>query len=227
MSHEFKNSVLFSVVICRNLFLILLITWNIEANSQTACTSADKISVGNITATTARITYSLPSNISSALLEVRTSNNQNWQPVSLSINSTSVEIRDLYASTKYTFRIKTVCTDNPTLNTILYSTIGTFTTTNNQIAVVEISAPNTKSPGNLTVSCYPNPASNELSFKISGVSGEMVELKMSNIYGLNVFQGRFPENTIQKIDVQSYPRGIYVIKISQAGMTNSIKVALK
>ena len=202
---------------------------NFYTLSATACGAATNVSYSIVSNTNVHIYFTLPKNISSAALEITSLNHTDvWSDLAIiDLTSAYYNLEGLTAGTTYYFRIKTVCSDMLSPNSVNYTPAATFTTSNNKDAVVDVTVPTTQSPGDLGVSCYPNPASTDISITITGVSGELVDLKISNIYGLIVYQGKYPENTVQKIDVQSYPRGIYVIRVSQSGKTNAIKVAIK
>jgi hypothetical protein len=197
--------------------------------SASTCSAATNVTYSIVSNTSAHIYFTLPKNIFSAIVEITTPNHTDvWSSFAINdLSSAYYNLEGLTAGTQYYFRIKTVCSDNPGSNSINYTPAATFTTSNNKDAAIGLAVPTTQSPGDLGVSCYPNPASTNISVTITGVSSELVDLMISNIYGLIVFQGKYSENTVQKIDVQSYPRGIYVIRVSQSGQTNSIKVALK
>ncbi len=186
------------------------------------CSPAYNVKVSEITTTGARINYTLPLNLSSASLEILASNTNAWLSKSIPVTSAYIDLNELKPLTKYYFRIKTICAPGTTA----YSPETYFLTTGNKSAEITKAATPSETTSDLTVTCFPNPAKDIISVTIYGEGDQLINVKLSNIYGHVVFEGKFPENTEQKIDVRSFQRGIYVLKVSNSVKSNSIKIVL-
>jgi hypothetical protein len=180
------------------------------------------VSVSDITTSGARINYKLPTELITASLEIIASNTSLWLSFPIDNNSTYYLLSPLDPSTGYYYRIKTVCSDG----TFNFTPNAKFTTTgykNGEIADAVGSAEN----GNeLTVSCFPNPATNSISVNIMGESDHLVDVKLSTIYGHIVFESKFSENVVHEINVKNYPKGIYALRVSKTGKTSSVKIVI-
>jgi 2-keto-4-pentenoate hydratase len=186
------------------------------------CSPATNVIVSNITTNTATFNYTLPLGIGSATLEVIPANSIAWLTRNLSTTSTSYLRNELLIGTKYYYRIRTVCTNG----TVSYTPEANFTTSGNKNGELTANDLSTQSGNDLTVNCFPNPATSGITVNILGGGGQMVNLQLSNIYGTVVYQSEFSQSEIQNINVGIYPRGIYILKVSVAGKTNSLKIVL-
>lgn len=186
------------------------------------CTPATNITVTNITTNSATFKYTLPQGIVSATLEVIPANSIAWLTRSLTITSTSYDRNELTLATKYYYRIRTVCSNGA----VSYSPEAYFVTLGNKNGVLSANGSSAETGTDLTVSCFPNPATSGITVNILGGSGQLVDLQLSNIYGKVVYQSKFSQSEIQNINVGSYPRGIYVLRVSVAGKTSSQKIVL-
>lgn len=186
------------------------------------CSPATNISVTNITTTSATFKYTLPTGVISATLEVIPANSIAWLTRNLTIPSTSYDRNELILATKYYYRIRTVCPNG----TVSYSPEAYFLTLGNKNGALSGSATSAETGNDLTVSCFPNPATSGITVNILGGNGQLADLQLSNIYGKVVFQSKFPQSEIQNINVGSFPRGIYVMKVTVDGKTSSLKIVL-
>lgn len=73
------------------------------------------------------------------------------------------------------------------------------------------------------IKVYPNPANDELNILIDSENKEF-RLQLYSILGQNVFD-KFVSNT-HKIDISSFKRGMYILKISDGEKVGSIKLAI-
>lgn len=186
------------------------------------CSPATNVTVSNITSNTATFNYTLPLGIASATLEVIPANSIAWLTRNLTTTSTSYVRNELMLATKYYFRIRTVCGNG----TVSYTPEANFSTPGNKNGELTAADLSAQSGSDLTVNCFPNPATSGITVNILGGGGQMVDLQLSNLYGTVVFQSKFSQSEIQNINVGSYPRGIYVLRVSVAGKTNSLKIVL-
>jgi hypothetical protein len=186
------------------------------------CSPATGLTVSNITANTATFNYTLPLGIASATLEVIPANSIAWLTRNLSTSSTTYLRNELMLATKYYYRIRTVCNNG----TVSYTPEANFTTSGNKNGELTANALSTQSGNDLTINCFPNPATSGITVNILGGGGQMVDLQLANMYGTVVYQTAFSQSEIQNINVGGYPRGIYVLKVSVAGKTNSLKIVL-
>ena len=113
-----------------NFLLLLLLTLNFNLNAQTTCPAAENIEVSTITTTTARITYKLSGNISSATIEYGTTSSMggDWKSVLISKTAKYWDLTNLTPATKYYFRIKSFCENSAVNITPVSSAIKDFTT---------------------------------------------------------------------------------------------------
>ncbi len=187
------------------------------------CSPATSITVGNITATSAKFSYTLPQGIVSATLEIIPANSIAWLTRNLTITSTSYDRNELVQATKYYYRIRTVCSNG----TVSYSPEANFTTSGNKNGVLTGASSSAETGTDLTVSCYPNPATTAITVNILGGGGQLADLQLSNIYGKIVYENKFSQGETQNINVGGYARGIYILRVSVTGKTNSLKIVLK
>lgn len=186
------------------------------------CSPATSVTVSNITANTATFNYTLPLGIASATLEVIPANSIAWLTRNLPTTSTSYVRNELMIATKYYYRIRTVCSNG----TVSYTPEANFATLGNKNGELTANDISAQSGTDLTVNCFPNPATSGITVNILGGSGQMVNLQLSNIYGTVVYQSEFSQSEIQNINVSGYPRGMYVLRVSVAGKTNALKIVL-
>lgn len=68
----------------------------------------------------------------------------------------------------------------------------------------------TVQPGQMTV--YPNPAADEITVEVAGVTGKAIKIELYNISGCRVQTTPFPGNSkTARVDISSIPGGIYFI----------------
>jgi hypothetical protein len=192
------------------------------ASTTATCSAATNIVVSNITANSAKFDYKLPTGITSATLEIIPANAIAWFPRSLMVSSTSYERNELMQATKYYYRIRTVCANG----TVSYSPEAYFITLGNKSGSLTMESTSDQNSDDLTVACFPNPATTEITVNILGVSGQMVDLKLSNINGKVVYQSKFALNELRPIDVSNYPRGFYILRVNVSGKSNALKIVL-
>lgn len=73
------------------------------------------------------------------------------------------------------------------------------------------------------VSIYPNPATNQI--QVSNIDGNSSEIRIFNVLGKQVLhQSKITEKTI---DISSFIRGIYLVKISVDGKTKTQKLVIQ
>jgi len=65
-----------------------------------------------------------------------------------------------------------------------------------------------------SISYYPNPASNELKIDITNVEPKDLTIEIINIQGQILYNREYSktQNTIERIDVNSYPQGVYYLR---------------
>jgi len=194
-----------------------------ETKAANGCAPASEVKVNEVTSTGARINYKLPLNIASATLELLTPNTSAWHARLIVPGSSYIDLNELVPQTRYYFRIRTICTSG----SISYSPDTGFTTAGAKTADMGVGATTAPVSLDLAISCFPNPAKDILSVTIYGEGDQLIRVRLANVYGRAVFEGKFPLNTEQRINVQNYPRGIYVLKVSNSIKTNSIKILLK
>ncbi len=197
-------------------------TTSATTSAMPPCSPATSVTVSNITANTATFNYTLPLGIASATLEVIPANSIAWLTRNLATTSTSYIRNELVIATKYYYRIRTVCSNG----TVSYTPEANFSTSGNKNGELTSNDISTQSLNDLTVNCFPNPATSGITVNILGGSGQMVNLQLSNIYGTVVYQSEFSQSEIQNINVSGYPRGMYVLRVSVAGKTNALKIVL-
>jgi hypothetical protein len=80
-----------------------------------SCSAASSLTINNITTTGVRFNFNLPGDLSLASLEIRKENTTTWSAINI-VNSNIVykDLTGLIPSTKYYFRIRTVCTNGAT-----------------------------------------------------------------------------------------------------------------
>ena len=70
---------------------------------------------------------------------------------------------------------------------------------------------------NTSVKAYPNPSTQHISFDLSALPGYTGgSYRIYDALGRNVMEQSFSNNTIQGIDISSYPKGIYKCHIITA-----------
>lgn len=78
------------------------------------------------------------------------------------------------------------------------------------------------------ISVYPNPASDQLILSLGSLSINNLDLKISNLLGQTVYGEKFNAVNAQKvIDVQTLPRGIYILEVSNDDYRRSFKIVLE
>ncbi|HZK87950.1 MAG TPA: T9SS type A sorting domain-containing protein, partial [Anaerovoracaceae bacterium] len=170
----------------------------------------------------ARINYKLPAEIITASLEIIASNTSVWLSFPIDNNSTYYLLSPLDPLTGYYYRIKIVCSDG----TFNFTPNAKFSTTGYKNGEIVDAASSAENGNELTVSCFPNPATNSISVNIMGESDQLVDVKLSTIYGHIVFESKFSENVVHEINVKNYPKGIYVLRVSKTGKTSSVKFVI-
>lgn len=77
-------------------------------------------------------------------------------------------------------------------------------------------------------SIYPNPASDKLFIDLNQISLNEVEIRFSNLIGQTISMERLNNvNSKIELDIQDFPRGIYVVAISNSDFSRSFKVVLE
>jgi hypothetical protein len=69
---------------------------------------------------------------------------------------------------------------------------------------------------------YPNPATYE--FSVSSRNGKNTTLKIFNLTGQQVYQAAFQTET--KVNVAGFPAGMYLVKITSEGKTETQKLTV-
>jgi hypothetical protein len=194
------------------------------ATSKTVAPScvAYNVSVSDITTSGASINYKLPAEIITASLEIIASNTSVWLSFPIDNRSTYYLLSPLDPATGYYYRIKTVCSDG----TFNFTPNAKFATTGYKNGEITGAASSAENGNDLTVSCFPNPATNSISVNIMGNSDQLVDVKLSTIYGHVVYESKFPENAVHEINVKNYPKGIYALRVSKTGKTSSVKIVI-
>ena len=79
---------------------------------------------------------------------------------------------------------------------------------------------------NTVVNIYPNPANTELKINVSRIRNTEVTLTMTDILGNNIFFSRetadYDYN--KKVDMQSFPSGIYLMRVEYDGEINTTRI---
>jgi hypothetical protein len=73
-----------------------------------------------------------------------------------------------------------------------------------------------------TISMYPNPAKNEI--HISNIDAVSTEIRIFNVLGKQVFYQ--PKLTEKTINISSYNKGIYIVKLNVDGKTKTQKLVI-
>lgn len=186
------------------------------------CSPASNIAGSNLSSSGVRISYSLPSGLSSASLEYRKASITSWTSKSITTNSNYVDLTGLSPSTTYYFRIKTVCTNG----SVNYTNEFYCTTTSFKNAMIGSINSDPAIYEGFNVMCYPNPASITLYVKILGGSDQIFEVKLTSIVGQIVFHNNFSGNELQEIDVQKLTKGLYILLINANNETKSVKIII-
>jgi len=133
-----------------------------------SCAAASNLTASNISSSGARINFTLPGSLSSASLEYRNSNTSTWSSKSIATNYTYNDLTGLNSSTKYYFRIKTVCSNGAISYTSEYS----FTTS---ATVASCAAASSLSASNVTSTTA------RVKFTLPGnISSAAIEYKTAN-----------------------------------------------
>ncbi len=188
------------------------------------CVPATGLSISKLGATSVVVNYTLPAEITAATLEILSATSTSWLSRKLTIPSTSYERNELIPNTKYYYRIKTTCKNGGTSLSVsdYFTTLSSAT----KSAVLSDVSAKVDEPADLILSCYPNPVKTTLYLNVPGSGNQIVSVKLSNINGAQVYTSQFTENELQQIDVQSFPRGIYVLYVTVGNVTKTVKVAL-
>lgn len=83
--------------------------------------------------------------------------------------------------------------------------------------------------GNVDIIIYPQPADQELTFELTGISNEIVQVDILDLSGklVKTIENIFITNGITKIDCSGISSGTYLIKISSKNLSKMTKVAVQ
>ncbi len=80
------------------------------------------------------------------------------------------------------------------------------------------------------ISIIPNPSNGKFEFKVNGVQDGMVEINIVDSKGENVYKETKESQSgtiVQSIDLSTYPKGIYLLKIKSEGFYKVRKIVIK
>jgi Pregnancy-associated plasma protein-A/Secretion system C-terminal sorting domain/Fibronectin type III domain len=191
----------------------------------TACPVPTNVSVGNLTATGATISWTAASGALNYALDYRVSGTANWTTVTTT--SASQLLTNLLAATTYEYRVKTNCSATASA----YTTATTFVTTaticsdvyesNNTLATATPLAVNTTIQALISASTdndyfsFSNTAAQpNIRVTLSNIpTGKDYELRLYNSIGTNVKSSLNSGITAEKILYNAAPVGAYKVRV--------------
>jgi len=189
-----------------------------------SCSAASSLSATNITATTARVKFTLPGNISGAAIEYKTASATFWYTYSIEVNKMYVDFSNLLKLTTFNIRIKVNCINGQSN----YSNILSFTTLGTKSALIDDPIIKiTPSSTEFSAQCFPNPAQNKLFIEIKDDTGQTFDCKIFNLFGQTVFSEKLNGERITEIDVSGFSRGVYIVVINNSDSMKQFKVIMQ
>jgi phosphoketolase len=77
--------------------------------------------------------------------------------------------------------------------------------------------------GSFSIDMYPNPATNNVNVRFSQIPESGAQLLLLDINGKQL-QSRQVQSTLEKLDISSYPAGMYFIKTIVGDLTKTNKL---
>jgi hypothetical protein len=180
------------------------------------CAPPSGISAGDISATSATISWDTIPAAVQYNLRYRTLGSSNWTTVLVNDSLNSQTLQSLNPASIYELQLRTKCNNNPK-EFSTYSGIITFSTPPLRLSEAE---------STFNTLLYPNPVKNNLSLIINSVTDERVSITLSDIQGrvliTDVEQLIQGTSTIN-YSLTDYAPGIYIIHISSASKSQLIK----
>lgn len=178
----------------------------------TGCGLAQNISVENITATSADITWDAqPAH--RFRIRIRPVGSGTWTIYSISGSNTSFSLSSLNPATTYEFQIRTQCVQNGPWSG--FTAVNTFSTPALRIS---------ESVNNQTVSLYPNPVTNMLNIVRALDENQEYSIVVLNTLGQVMLTANHISNSQTALDLSALPAGIYMVNIIDENQVSSHRI---
>ncbi len=205
-------------------------TYTVTGTNANGCTAAktSKVTVkcpvpngliaGNITGTTADLTWNLVSCAIGYKLEYRVTGTTNWTVIQINTNTAAYQLTGLSLSTSYEWKVVTKC--GPGVISA-YSSFSGFTT-------APLRSNNEPAAGNRDVlTVHPNPVAEFMHLAYAAASDGHALLTIQNAMGQVIYSkdiiitdGLYED----EISTSLFATGIYLVKVEQAGSIRFVKI---
>ena len=179
------------------------------------CNAVTALAVSGITATAANLSWTMASGAVGAKWVVDNSPTDPTVFGTLSTTSTAA-VSSLTASTSYYAHVRDTCGPG---SVSAWVTVP-FTTPTGTTGITNINSGSAP----FSVAAYPNPATSELTLQVGGTISNSALLSLTDITGKLVRQMAITNSTTA-IDVSTLAPGIYIIRYSDAGHVQTLKIS--
>ncbi|MGB3074567.1 MAG: PKD domain-containing protein [Chitinophagales bacterium] len=163
------------------------------------CLMPDGLTTTNITTTAATFNWNAVSGALKYKVSYKLTGNNPW--ITTTVTNNFIQFTGLSANTTYNWKVKTICSNNPTISSDFSSSVS-FTTSLNKMA--------TTMSGN-SFEVYPNPVTNELNISVNSMQLPLTCL-IYDLYGRMAKATQLTE-PMQIINVTDLASGNYLILI--------------